>query len=239
MNGLDITTLLFLVIAIAVILRLRSVLGRRTGNERPGYDPFSAQDATGHSNPPRDNVISIPLPERRAPVDETEARRLEEERFKDIAPRDSELAHKLAMILRADPSFEPNHFLKGAKSAYEMIVTAFADGDRRLLKQLLARDVFDSFAAAIVDREKRGETVEFSFIGINKVEIVDAEMISGTAHITARFASELITSTRDKSGVVFDGDPKKIREVTDVWTFARDLSARDPNWKLVATETAN
>jgi predicted lipid-binding transport protein (Tim44 family) len=239
MNGLDITTLLFLVIAVAVILRLRSVLGRRTGNERPGYDPFSAQDATGRSTPSRDNVVSVPLPERRAPVDETEARRIEDERFKDIAPRDSDLARKLATILRADPTFEPNHFLKGAKSAYEMIVTAFADGDRRLLKQLLTRDVFDSFASAISDREKRGETVEFSFVGINKVEIVDAEMIGGMAHITAKLASELITATRDKSGMVFDGDPKKIREVTDVWTFARDVAARDPNWKLVATETAS
>jgi predicted lipid-binding transport protein (Tim44 family) len=239
MNGLDITTLLFLVIAVAVILRLRSVLGRRTGNERPGYDPFSAQDAPGRSSPSRDNVVSIPRPETRGPIDEMEAQRIENELFKDIAPRDSELGRKLATLLRADPSFEPNHFLKGARSAYEMIVTAFADGDRRLLKQLLSREVFDSFSGAIIDREKRGETVEFSFVGINKVEIVDAEMIGGLAHITAKFASELITATRDKSGAVLEGDPKKIREVTDVWTFARDVVARDPNWKLVATETAS
>lgn len=239
MNGFDITTLLFLVIAVAVFLRLRSVLGRRTGNERPRYDPFSAQDARGGPAPARDNVVTLPRSERRPPVDEADARRMADERLKDIAPPESELARKLGAILQADSSFEPNHFLSGAKTAYEMTVTAFAEGNRRLLKQLLNREVYESFAGAIADRERNGETVEFSFVGINKVEIVDAELIGDATHITVKFSSELITATHDRNGAVLDGDPKKIREVTDIWTFARELSSRDPNWKLVATETAN
>jgi predicted lipid-binding transport protein (Tim44 family) len=238
MNGIDITTLLFLVIAVAVILRLRSVLGRRTGNERPRYDPFSAQDAGGGAGPSRDNVVTLPRSEGR-PLDEADARRIEDERLKDVAPRDSELGRKLAAILRADSSFEPSRFLEGAKTAYEMTVTAFAEGNRRLLKQLLSREVYDSFAGAIADRERNGETVEFSFVGINKVEIVDAELIGDAAHVTVKFLSELITATHDRNGAVLEGDPKKIREVTDIWTFARRVSSRDPNWKLVATETAN
>jgi predicted lipid-binding transport protein (Tim44 family) len=232
-------TILFLVIAVAVILRLRSVLGRRTGNERPRYDPFSAQDAAGGAASARDNVVTLPRAESRRPVDEEETRRIEDERLKDVAPRDSELALKLTAILRADAAFEPNPFLKGARTAYEMTVAAFAEGNRRLLKQLLSREVYDSFAGAIAERERKGETVEFSFVGINKVEIVDAELNGEMAQITVRFVSELITATHDKNGVVLDGDPKKIREVTDIWTFARDISARDPNWRLVATETAS
>lgn len=241
--NVDITTLLFLVIAAVVILRLRSVLGRRTGNERPRYDPYSAQDAAGRGAP--DNVVTLPRGEPRRPRDdEGESlpagdERLRDERLGDLAPSDSELGRKLAEILRADRTFEPDHFLKGARTAYEMTVTAFAEGNRRLLKQLLNREVYDSFATAIDERERRGETVEFSFVGVNKADIVDAESGGGVRQITVKFVSELITATRDRNGVVLEGDPKKIREVTDIWTFAREASARDPNWKLVATETSS
>ncbi|MCC2113637.1 MAG: Tim44 domain-containing protein, partial [Hyphomicrobiales bacterium] len=120
-----------------------------------------------------------------------------------------------------------------------MIVTAFAEGDRRTLKQLLSREVFDGFVGAIADRESRGGTVESTFIGIDKAEIVEAEMRGRTANITVRFVSQLISATRDKSGAVIDGDPNAIADVTDIWTFSRDTNSRDPNWKLVATEAAH
>ncbi|HEX2536755.1 MAG TPA: Tim44/TimA family putative adaptor protein, partial [Pseudolabrys sp.] len=127
----------------------------------------------------------------------------------------------------------------GARAAYEMIVTAFAEGDRRSLKNLLSRDVYDGFDAAIGEREKRGETVESRFVSIDSADITAAELRARTAQVTVRFHSTLITATRDKDGNVIDGSAERVTDITDVWTFARDVSSRDPNWKLVATEAGH
>jgi predicted lipid-binding transport protein (Tim44 family) len=118
-----------------------------------------------------------------------------------------------------------------------MIVNAYAEGDRRALKNLLSREVYDGFEAVIRDREARGETVETKFVSIDATDITAAEIRGRNAQITVRFVSQLITVTRDRSGNVIEGNPEKVTEVTDVWTFARDVSSRDPNWKLVATES--
>ena len=142
----------------------------------------------------------------------------------------------LRAIRDADPSFDPKGFVDGAKMAYEMIVMAFADGDRKTLKNLLSREVFDGFVQAISDRESRSEKIQSSFVGIDKADIVGAEMKGTEAHITMRVISELISATRDKAGEVIEGDPETVAEVKDVWTFARDTRNKDPNWKLVATE---
>ena len=133
----------------------------------------------------------------------------------------------------------PNAFLDGAKAAYEMIVTAFAEGDRKALKNLLSREVYDGFVSAIAQREGRGETIEFRFVGIDKAEITDASLKNGTEQVTVKFHSKLISATHDKTGTVIDGDPVHVGDVTDIWTFARDVSSRDPNWKLVATESVD
>ena len=117
-----------------------------------------------------------------------------------------------------------------------MIVTAFAEGDRKSLKNLLSREVYDGFVSAIAQREGRGETIEFRFVGIDKAEITDAALKGGTEQVTVRFHSKLISATHDKTGAVIDGDPVHVGDVTDIWTFARDINSRDPNWKLVATE---
>jgi predicted lipid-binding transport protein (Tim44 family) len=127
----------------------------------------------------------------------------------------------------------------GARAAYEMIVGAFARGDRESLRSLLAPDVFESFSAAIGAREAQGETVETTFVSIDKVTIAAAHLRDGAAQITVRFASRLITLTRDRSGAIVDGGVDRIVDVVDVWTFARQAGARDPNWKLVATEAAH
>ena len=121
--------------------------------------------------------------------------------------------------------------------AYEMIVMAYADGDRKTLKNLLSKDVYDGFVAAISDRESRSEKIQSSFVGIDKADIVAAEMKGSEAHVTLRIVSELISATRDSAGQVIDGDPETVAEVKDVWTFARDTKARDPNWKLVQTQS--
>lgn len=234
----DIYTLLFLILAVVIFLRLRNVLGRRTGSERPPYDPYAAPDAKTNGAKPGGNDKVVPLPNS-AQAGGVDALPAPEQRLKGFAPKNSALAKGLLAIMDADPSFDPAQFLNGAKTAYEMIVMAFAGGNRRTLRQLLEKEVYDGFVGAIDEREQRGEKVDSSFVGIERADIIEAEVKRKTALVTVKFVSELITSTRDKDGKVIDGDPKKVREVTDIWTFARETTSRDPNWKLVATEAEN
>jgi predicted lipid-binding transport protein (Tim44 family) len=158
-------------------------------------------------------------------------------RWAGIAEPDSNVAQGLSAIAAVDPAFDGKEFLEGARGAYEMIVTAFARGDRTMLRDLLSRDVFEGFAAAIADREKRGETVDTTFVSIDKATIEEAELRGKSAQITVRFQSKLISATRDREGIIIDGAADKVVDVTDIWTFARDTSQRDPNWKLIATES--
>jgi predicted lipid-binding transport protein (Tim44 family) len=162
-----------------------------------------------------------------------------ETRLGRYAAKDSPLGQSLTALMRADPGFDPGQFLDGAKAAYEMVVMSFAQGDVATLDQLLGSEVFDGFQRAIREREERGETVESSLVGIDKADIIEAEVKNRTAYVTVKFVSELISVTRDADGEVVEGDPKKVREVTDIWTFAREVSSKNPNWKLVATEAAN
>jgi predicted lipid-binding transport protein (Tim44 family) len=232
----DIYTIIFLALAVFIFLRLRSVLGQRTGRERPPYDPYSARDARA---PASANEKVVALPGRPTTIEGT-ARPAEPavptDRWKGIAEPGSALAAGLDAIAAADRSFDANGFIAGARAAYEMIVGAFAAGDRKTLKGLLSREVYDGFEAAIRDRENRGETMESKFVSLDRADITAAEMRGKTAQVTVRFASQLISATRDRTGQVIDGSAEKVTEVTDIWTFARDVTSRDPNWKLVATE---
>lgn len=155
------------------------------------------------------------------------------------AVKDSPLGQSLTALIRVDPGFDPGQFVDGAKAAYEMIVMAFAEGDEAALKQLLGSDVYEGFQRAMREREARGEKVESSLVGIDKADIIESEVKNRTAYVTVKFVSEMISVTRDAEGEVVEGDPKKVREVTDIWTFARDITSKNPNWKLVATESAN
>jgi predicted lipid-binding transport protein (Tim44 family) len=228
----DIYTIIFLALAVFIFLRLRSVLGQRTGRERPPYDPYSARDTVrGSSN---DNVVTLPRTSdaQRPPAEPVEPG----DRWKGIVEAGSAAAAGLDAIAQEDKSFDGNAFIAGARQAYEMIVTAYAEGDRRALKNLLSREVYEGFEAAIRERESRGETAETRFVAIEKSDIVGAELRGRTAQVTMRFVSQLVSVTRDRSGNVIEGNPEKVTDVTDVWTFARDVTSRDPNWKLVATE---
>jgi predicted lipid-binding transport protein (Tim44 family) len=229
----DIYTIIFLALAVFIFLRLRSVLGQRTGRARPPYDPYSPRDAMrGATN---DNVVTLPGragDTAQKPVETADPA----ERWKGIAETGSALAAGLDSIAREDKTFDVKHFIAGARAAYEMIVLAYAEGDRRTLKNLLAREVYEGFEAAIKERETKGETVESRFVAIDKSDIAGVELRGRTAQITVRFVSQLISVTRNKAGNAIEGNPDKVTDVTDVWTFARDLSSRDPNWKLVATE---
>ncbi|MCB1473866.1 MAG: Tim44 domain-containing protein [Rhodobiaceae bacterium] len=222
----DIYTIIFLVVAVAIFLRLRSVLGRRTGSERPtGEQMARARDAAAEEGK------VIPLPDRTAtpasPVDTPD------EQPEPKTP----LERTLADIRKIDPAFSADTFLQGARSAYEMIVTAYAAGDRRTLRPLLSREVYDGFVTAIAERESRGEKVQSNFVGIDTAKLSDATLAGKTATLTVTFVSQMVTATLAANGAVLAGDPTQVSTVTDIWSFSRDISSRDPNWKLVSTES--
>jgi len=230
----DIYTIIFLALAVFIFLRLRSVLGQRTGRERPpSAPPFPAREPVRAAP---ENVVALPNRSAEAVAPKPAEPVAPGERWKGVAEAGTPLAAGLDAIAGIDSGFDHKHFLTGARAAYEMIVNAFAEGDRRTLKNLLSREVYDGFDAAIGGREKRGETMENRFVSIDDAEITAAELRGRTAQVTVRFHSKLVTATRDKDGNVIDGNAEKVADVIDVWTFARDLSSRDPNWKLVATE---
>jgi len=241
-DSFNILNLILLAIAVGIFLKLRSVLGRRTGTERPPFDPYSAQDKPASSN---GKVITLP---KRPPAtqhqDEDESAPdaypnrepyVVKDRWDGLVKPGSDIAHRLTEMALIDRNFDIAEFLSGAKVAYEMIVTAFARGDRATLKTLLDGAVFASFEGVIKAREEKGETVEQSFIGIERTDLAGATLEGDTARLTVHFGSELTSCTKNGDGVVIEGDPVTIRHVTDVWTFERNLKSRDPNWRLVAT----
>lgn len=247
MNGqIDLITLISLIVAVVAILKLRSVLGSRTDEDDARVERMKAKErATADASTgevvnmpprPRDDAAASPA----QPVDDHAD---VEGRIRAFPAADAGVTEGLLEIARLDSSIDPDGFLRGAGRAYEMIVSAFAEGDRKGLKGLLSSEVYDGFATAISDREGRGEIVEQQFVGIKKAEIVEAEVKSGVAFITVKFLSELISTTRDKAGIVLSGDPQRINHVTDIWTFSRDVSSArarsDPNWRLVATQAPN
>ena len=234
---MDIYTIIFLALAVFIFLRLRNVLGQRTGNERPPYDRAARNVVQGA----QDNKI-VPLPGTvidQTPLAPTTEAAPPVDRWKGIAEPGSSLANGLDAIAGQDSSFDPRHFLSGARSAYEMIVMAFANGDRRALRDLLSSEVYESFEAAIKEREKLEQKTETRFVSIEKAEVVGAEARDRAAQLTVRFVSQMISVTRDKTGAIVEGNPDKVTDITDVWTFARDTTSRDPNWKLVGTGSAH
>jgi predicted lipid-binding transport protein (Tim44 family) len=243
MEKIDLFTLISLIVAVVVILKLRSVLGRRTGDEEARVERYRTERARQEAAA-GDNVVAMPrrpsdnagVPQQ-AEVTEADA----EERIKNYPSIEQAARAGLVEIARQDPAFDPDTFIRGAKQAYEMIVTAFAEGNRKLLKDLLSRDVYEGFTRAITERETRGEQVDQSFVGIEKADILESEVKSGIASITVRFVSELISATRDKAGAIINGDSQRIKEVTDIWTFSRDISTvkarANPNWRLIATQS--
>lgn len=228
---MDIYTLFFLALAVVIFFRLRSVLGRRTGHERPPFDPYTARDAAKDDGEAGgDKVITLPTARARAQDIDPE------ERIGGVVKPGSAVEDALKSLLAADASFNAREFVDGARLAYEMIVTAFAAGNKSSLRPLLDEDVYAGFATAIDERQEAGETVDFTFIGLDKSDLIEAELSGTVAQITMRFKSQLISVTKDSDGRVIDGDPSEVTEMIDIWTFARDTKQSDPNWKLVATE---
>ena len=232
MGSFDFVTIFFLVAAVVIFLQLRSVLGRRTGSERPPFDPYSKREGAPEADSAdRGKVVTLP---RRDGTDEEENPYASVDSF---AAPGTPLNEQLRSVVKVDPSFNPKEFVNGARMAYEMIVVAFADGDRKALKNLLSREVYEGFDAAISERESKGEVVRSSFVGIEKADLVGAEVKDSEVNVTLRIISQLISATYDKAGALVDGDAETVAEVNDLWTFARDIRSRDPNWKLIATES--
>ena len=251
MNGeLNLITLIALVVAAVAIWKLKSVLGQRSSDDDARVERLKKRDqevlhpATGSAGA---DVINMPRRNRDrdtgAPVVTDTLTGDAEARIKAFPAIDTAVTAGLLEIAQVDPKLDPEGFVSGAGRAYEMIVSAFATGDRRALKDLLSREVYDGFVAAIADREARGEKIEQQVVGISKSDILEAEVKSGAALITVRFISQLINATMDSAGTLVSGDPQKIKEVTDIWTFSRDVSSKraleNPNWRLVATQAPN
>lgn len=212
--------LLLAMIAAFLIFRLRSVLGRRTGNEQQRPNPYSSRRDAEKSG--ADNVVN--LPDRNGPPPAPDSA---------TAGQD----HGLTQVKIADPSFDPRSFVGGAQAAFGMVVEAFAQGDTASLRPLLSDDLYDDFSSAIRTRIAEEETLETTIEQIKSAEVVDGRVEGRTAFVTVRFVSSQVNVTRDADGAAIDGDPERVLDVTDIWTFARNTRSTDPNWTLVETGT--
>jgi len=233
-DSLDLPTLIAIVVAVFVLFRMRSVLGSRTGNERP---PVDRSRSTPTEKAAQTDDTVVPLRPRAAQPDlddERRARKLEAE-IEQAAHGDEGLANGLKAVAAADPTFTPKSFLEGAKAAYEMVVTGYAEGDRQTLKNLLDKDIFESFQRAIADREAAGQKVDFTFVGLPKVDITEADYDKKNVSVTVRFQAEVVSATRDAEGNLVEGNADQVQVIADEWTFARNPKSRDPNWKVIAT----
>ena len=222
--------ILLAMVAAFLVFRLRSVLGKRTGNERPPTDPYAGHDGAGQPEAPEghDDGTVVSLPDRS-----------EEGDIPSDIPDGSPATEGLKSIQAADSAFSVSEFVEGVRMAFEMVVTSFANGDRETLRPLLSDEVYENFAGAIVDRESRNETMEMTLVGIREAEVLEATMDGRVAFVTAKVVSEQIEVVRDAAGEPVSGDPTKVSTVTDIWTFARNTRSRNPNWTLVATEAPN
>ena len=203
-------------IALFLVLRLRGVLGRRTGFERP-EPPSLAEGGTvieGHAEP----VTAPPAPSRGFP-----------------AP-DSPATRALAAMHGIDRGFDPMAFLTGAERAFHFIVAAYAKGDRAALAPLLGLETRESFEAAISAREAAGETAESEIKALLSATITDAALAGTRASVTVRFVSDQMSLTRARDGEIVHGS-EAVTEITDLWVFERDLTSADPTWRLGAAQS--
>lgn len=213
--------ILLAMVAGFIALRLRSVLGRRTGDE---------------SRPAADSVASG----RQMPGEYGQGHGGESDELSETVVRleaDPKLRKGFREIAKADPDFDVDIFLEGAKAVYPIILEAFWNGERDTLSQYLSDDVLSEFTAALDAREKAGHAVEGRVVDLTSAEIVEAGMNGKMAEITLRYTAEIVSVTRDSEGQVIEGDVSDTTTVTDVWTYQREAGSDDPNWTLIATSS--
>jgi len=227
MPDIDLPTVIFALVALFVAFKLRSVLGTRNDGERPTGLLAPLRRAPGPAGP----AVATPEPVQAAPPPAAPPA----ERWQGYAEPDAWVG--LEAIAAADRSFEPQAFLSGARAAYDMVIQAFAAGDRRTLQNLMAPEAFANFDAAIQDRAAAGRTLTTTVVAIDDATIAAAQLAGPAAQVSVRFASKLASVTRDKAGEVVDGSATEVADHLDLWTFVRDVRARDPNWRLTATQS--
>ena len=222
--------IIFAVVAAVLVARLKSILGTRHGDERKRPNPFQPEKDAPNANadvrtPLKDaektGVAPVPVtvvPDALIKSDDPEAARA-----------------GIMQIIESDRSFDPAEFLDGSRGAFEMITGAFAEGDRDTLKMLLVEELYQSFERVITVREEQGLTASYELHRIKDARIADARTGGVMAYVTVDFDVEQTMTVRDKDGKIIEGDAEKINEVHDIWTFARDTRADDPNWELVST----
>lgn len=204
-------------IALFLILRLKNVLGTRDGFEQPR----SIEPAEGRAVR-RDFEVIEGGPDRD---------------ITDYVDDGTPSAAALAAMKMAEPGFSVSDFVGGAKGAYEMILMAFENGELDGIEPFLAEDVFQTFVDVVADREDRGLRIDATFIGVREISLAEAtfDREANMAEITLRFVGELTSVVRDADGKIIEGNPNEIKKQRDIWTFAREMGANDPNWRLVAT----
>ena len=239
-NNYDI--ILIGLVAVFLILRLRSVLGKRTGNERPpARDPFTppapptATPRVGDAPANQGNDNVVPLPTANAPPPRQSSATSGPGGIRATVMPTATAG--VTAIRVADPSFEPIGFTGGARAAFTAIVEAFAKGDSAALRSLLDGPTFSSFEGAIRGRVERKEKAETTLIGFEASDVAAAELQGTNASVTVRFVSEQINVLRNADGQIIDGNPNEVQKVIDLWTFSRDTKSSDPNWLLVKTES--
>jgi predicted lipid-binding transport protein (Tim44 family) len=231
MPEIDLPTVIFALVALFVAWKLRAVLGMRQNSERqPGGLLAPLRRVPGPSSPPvaqPDATASAPAPPPAA------------DRWTGVAESDPAVWSGLDAIAAADRTFTPQSFLSGARVAYDIVVHAFAAGDAPTLRNLMTPEAFANFDKAICARADAGQTMTTTVVSIDDATIVGAQLSGSTAQLRVRFAAKLASVTRDAHGDVVDGSPNAVGDHIDLWTFARDVRSRDPNWQLTATESAS
>ena len=221
---MDYDIIIYAVIALVVLARLWSVLGQKNGEDRERPNPFAAPPpATPDSE--RDNAHAG-QPAAEVPL-----------LLRPAQPAPASLAGGLAAIKDNDPAFDEKQFLQGARAAFTRILGDFAAGDLTESMRLLGPTVLPHFRAAIEARRAAGETMEHKLVAIRVAECCAAALDSAEARITVRFISEQESAVRDAGGKIVSGSDGKVEEITDLWTFARDIKSADPNWILVETKS--
>ena len=217
--------LFFAMVAAFIAFRLRSVLGRKTGHERRRTGGFG--DVQSGANP--DNVV--PIGDHGAAMTEIDPA--------IAALGEGDVKDGLTKIRETDQLFDLGEFLSGGRLAFEMIVDAYAAGDKTVLQPLLADQVFRGFARAIDERVAVEQTLDTQLLAVSEPEVIEADLVDGAARVTLRFESEQVNVVRDRDGKVVEGDPQAAESIIDLWTFERDTKSSDPNWTLVETRTPN
>jgi predicted lipid-binding transport protein (Tim44 family) len=218
--------LLYIVIAAVLIVWLRNTLGTRHGDERQRPNPLSEVDVSNSSE------------QRGRLVDMTDTSGTPDpgiSPFEGIDMADKSVEEGLKQVMRADRSFDPHRFIAGAREAFPLIVESFSEGDTDTLQDLLAPNVYKAFADVIDTRRLAGETVKTEIHSVRRVEIADARVVDRLVLIKVRFTAQETCVIRNREGVITSGNPDRITEMTDVWTFGRDVRSKDPTWLLYET----